>query len=76
MIKVMCLLGSHSAEVPDIDAIPHGWRRVRATVIHNPFRGPDDPWEPGIWYVDPDSDVEILCCPDHQPIDTSNTQPK
>lgn len=73
LISAFCMLGGHSVVMEDdggplSNRLPEGWRLVRASVVPAPT-GPDDPWEPGIWYIDPDSPASIIACPDHQPID-------
>lgn len=77
-MHVFCTTGGHSVEIKDADpskplVCPPGWALRRAEVIPAPL-GPDDSWEPGIWYADPTSDTVILCCPEHDLIDTTKEE--
>lgn len=77
--SAFCMVGGHTAEfIADPESgpmsAPPGWSLVKADVIPAPRLSADAPWEPGIWFIDPDSDTSILCCPDHQPIDINKKE--
>lgn len=71
IVSFFCMPGGHSVEYvadPNMDLskdLPPGWALVRASVIPAPRTSPLDPWEPGIWYADPESPASVLCCPQH-----------
>lgn len=71
LVSIVCKPGGHTGVFDDANASvsPPGWRRVTASQIPDIRLGPDDPWRPGIWYVDPKG-TPVWCCPNHQPLNT------
>lgn len=63
-IMAFCMAGGHSVVVQNVGKVPEGWSLVEADVVVPP-RGPDDPWEPGIWYAKAGTGCHVLCCPEH-----------
>lgn len=67
MMGFYCAVGGHTVNFSDGDptGIPANWAWVKASVIPAP-KGPEDQWEPGIWYEDDNAEAEVLCCPSHR----------
>lgn len=61
-----CAVGGHTVAYEGVDptTIPDGWSWIRASVIRCSSEH-DTAFDPGIWYEDQGSDVEVLCCPKH-----------
>lgn len=63
-VFAVCMVAGHSVPVASTTELPEGWSIIPASVIPAPA-GPNDQWEPGIWYENPDSETMILVCPEH-----------
>jgi hypothetical protein len=67
-VYAWCMPGMHRSATPtglhpeDQQVLPVGWRKIRATKRRHIPSGEDR------WFEDPDSLVQIVVCPEHDPV--------